>query len=157
MRLARVRRLVFVVNYAAVLWASVLPGSLPLPRLCRLVGATGLFASLSLAAAVHRLFPERHEKPSDFPRLLTEGPYSVVRHPFYLCIILSDLFLALYSLSPWALVVTAALVPLWWAIIRLEERELLEWWGRDDEEYMKRVPALVPRPWRRTRGPTAGP
>jgi protein-S-isoprenylcysteine O-methyltransferase Ste14 len=81
--------------------------------------------------------------------LITEGPYRIVRNPIYL--------------GMFGLVVATCLVySRWWSgltavvlflagnhiRIRAEEKLLRETFGDQFEEYTRRVPALLPQPWR---------
>lgn len=102
------------------------------------------FLSLVLGINVHSMFSERHDTPSDFPRLLKEGAYAYCRHPFYLALMANQASIALISCSLAGLVVFAALIPFWLFLIHIEEKELLEYWGEAYKEYMDRVPALLP-------------
>ncbi len=86
------------------------------------------------------LQPECHEQ-----RLVTTGLRARVRHPLYLGHLLSMLgwtigngTVALYALSAFAIVTGAAMV-------RAEERELVERFGDDYREYQRSVPAVLPR------------
>jgi protein-S-isoprenylcysteine O-methyltransferase Ste14 len=77
--------------------------------------------------------------------LLTEGIYGRIRHPRYVEVffwILAYAFVANYL----ALYITAvASLPVLYLIVILEERELLDRFGREYEEYRRRVPPFVPR------------
>ncbi|MFQ5872078.1 MAG: methyltransferase family protein [Candidatus Geothermarchaeales archaeon] len=96
-------------------------------------------------------------KASEERRLITTGIYAYVRHPIYLSNVLIGLGLVLITLNYLAVV-----IPLTWfsdlvesegktrpvlqtTIIEREERELLERFGREYEEYMKRTGRLLPR------------
>jgi protein-S-isoprenylcysteine O-methyltransferase Ste14 len=77
--------------------------------------------------------------------LVTSGSFAYVRHPLYstlaltipplLVVWLSDLLFVV----PWVLVVVIAHL-----LVRLEERGLIEEFGKDYERYRKHVPALLP-------------
>jgi protein-S-isoprenylcysteine O-methyltransferase Ste14 len=77
--------------------------------------------------------------------LVTSGPFAYVRHPLYSTLVLTIPPLIVVWLSdllfvvPWVLVVVIAHL-----LVRLEERELIEEFGKDYEEYRKYVPALLP-------------
>lgn len=82
---------------------------------------------------------------SDGGGLLTEGVYARVRHPRYVAVLLGltaaalfSNYLALYLLIPFS---AAGLV----MIVLLEEKELVERFGAEYEEYRDRVPMFVPR------------
>jgi protein-S-isoprenylcysteine O-methyltransferase Ste14 len=81
-------------------------------------------------------------------RLVTRGPYSLVRHPLYAASILFVLpGVALLSRS-WLLLPMPAVAYIGARIfISAEERELHHRFGEAFEEYRKRTNALVPRMW----------
>ena len=143
------RRLVAGLGTAAVLGVSLpTAGTLPLGGPARAAvsaaGAAMLYASVALAAAIHRSFPEKHDTPEDTGVLFTEGPYGLCRHPFYFFTMLAQLSIPLIYASLAGLAVAAALIPAWRLLIAVEERELLEYWGEKYLEYMEKVPALIP-------------
>lgn len=78
-------------------------------------------------------------------RLVTTGPYGVVRHPIYLGTIDFMIGTALY-LNDVALLVAAFLFVIWFtAQIRIEERFFATHFGSEWLEYQARTPALFPR------------
>jgi protein-S-isoprenylcysteine O-methyltransferase Ste14 len=78
-------------------------------------------------------------------RLVTTGPYGVVRHPIYLGAIDFMIGTALY-LNDVALLVAALLFVVWFsAQIRIEERLFSAHFGKEWLEYRDRTPALFPR------------
>jgi len=81
------------------------------------------FTFTALAYSIHVSYPERHDRPEDFPQLLTEGPYSACRHPFYLLLILIQFSIALYFFSLQAAAIAAVFLPMWYALMRIEEKE----------------------------------
>ena len=82
------------------------------------------------------------------------GPYELCRHPMYFFAVIAQLSIPITLLSLWGILVVVALTPLWLHLIKLEERELIEYWGQAHADYMKRTPMLVPR-LRRPRNPRA--
>jgi len=145
----RLRRVVIALSFAAVGIASLstydtLPIPPPLIYAVQLVGATLFVLSAVGCYRIHSMYPERHDKPSDFPELMTEGPYAICRHPLYGLLMVNQLSIALTLASLWGLTAFAASIPLWIALIMVEERELIEYWGERYIEYAKRVPALIP-------------
>ncbi|MAT65998.1 MAG: hypothetical protein CMN57_10175 [Gammaproteobacteria bacterium] len=69
-----------------------------------------------------------------------------VRHPWYS---LGLVILWTRDMPP-ALLVTAVCITIYLLVgIRLEERKLIDEFGERYREYRRRVPALIPRPWRR--------
>jgi protein-S-isoprenylcysteine O-methyltransferase Ste14 len=107
--------------------------------------ATSLWARRWLGRYWSGRVAEVHEH-----RLISSGPYSVVRHPIYSGVLLAFLGTALL-LGGWrsaaALLVMA--MALYVKVLR-EERLLLTLFGDDYAAYQRRVPALVPLLRRRT-------
>jgi protein-S-isoprenylcysteine O-methyltransferase Ste14 len=87
--------------------------------------------------------PELSDKRES--RLLTEGIYARVRHPRYVGLSLEILGFALFANYLASYFVTALTLPVLYLIVVLEERELLERFGAEYEEYMRRVPRFLPR------------
>src|SRR3989454_4659846 len=78
-------------------------------------------------------------------RLVTEGPYRVVRHPMYLGI-LSFHIGAIFALQSLLLLAATALYVVPFTAVRIvaEERVLLQGFGDAYVAFVRRVPALVP-------------
>ena len=86
-------------------------------------------------------------KPQVVPqKLVTEGLYSVVRHPAYLAhtLILTGIFLTTAFVGNGLLVLIDFIVS-YFVITPLEESELLLRFGDEYRKYMNEVPAFVPR------------
>lgn len=75
--------------------------------------------------------------------LVTDGVYGVVRHPMYLAGIIAFTFNPNITVNSLTVTVLADLYFLWGVFI--EERRMLEIFGDQYREYMKRVPRLIPR------------
>jgi len=77
--------------------------------------------------------------------LLTAGIYSKIRHPRYLGLMfeISATALLVNYLAVYLLVL--ATVPVLYFIVWLEERELLERFGGQYEQYRSRIPRFLPR------------
>ena len=76
-----------------------------------------------------------------------QGAYSMIRHPRYLILMIGSLgnfLLTGYPLLLLAFVVTTLLSLV---VIRMEEAELRESFGKDWDDYAARTPSLLPR-WR---------
>ncbi len=93
------------------------------------------------------MFPAKHDRPEDFPSLLKEGPYRYCRHPFYSALILNQISIPMIMHSLIGTVFFGAFLPAWYLLIRLEEAELISFWGEEYLTYMRKVPAIIPRPW----------
>lgn len=97
---------------------------------------------LRLWAATHadtpRLFPAR--PPT---RLVTTGPYAVMRHPFSLATLLTGVGVVLLAENgPGLVVVPAALIAIYRVVVPLEEGLLAARFGRAWADYCARVPSL---------------
>jgi protein-S-isoprenylcysteine O-methyltransferase Ste14 len=78
------------------------------------------------------------------PRVITEGVFSFVRHPVYLGSILAFLGLIVMTLSLLSVIIWLIGIIFYYRISRYEERLLLSRFGKDYEDYMKKVPMLFP-------------
>ncbi len=144
-----IRKLVVGLGTTLIVTISILTrGTLPLSGLSKIivgvVGAAILYISISLALAIHRSYPAKHDKPEDIGQLFTEGPYSQCRHPFYLLVMLAQISTPLTLTSLTGLLVAIALIPAWLVLIKIEEEELIKYWGEKYLNYMRTVPALMP-------------
>lgn len=115
----------------------------------RLAGAVLLLVSLRGAAVTGRYLAvygnpvKRGKGPGEPTRLVKEGPYSCMRHPMHL-------FLSLFPLSVGLLVATwcsillglAEMIAVLILAVVLDEKESLARFGKEYEEYRRRVPAF---------------
>lgn len=76
-------------------------------------------------------------------KLVTSGPYQVVRHPLYLAEAVATLGALIAFLSPWALVLVAVQIALQLVRIHYEEKVLQESFP-EYKEYAKRTWRLIP-------------
>lgn len=81
--------------------------------------------------------------------LVTEGIYAHIRHPRYVQVGLGLAAVALFSNYLAVYVLVATHIPLIYLVVLLEERELRERFGREYEDYCRRVPRFLPRLGRR--------
>lgn len=95
------------------------------------------FIALDKQFSVHITIQEGH-------KLITSGPYAIVRHPRYLGILITFIGIAFVFRSLLALgIVGLILLVLIWRI-RDEERLLSEQFGAEWDEYKERTSALLP-------------
>jgi protein-S-isoprenylcysteine O-methyltransferase Ste14 len=80
--------------------------------------------------------------------LIQQGPYAIVRNPIYLAM-LGMLVATGLAVSSWEALLVATILFLVGSDIRIrsEEQLLREAFGREFEEYARRVPAFLPRIW----------
>jgi protein-S-isoprenylcysteine O-methyltransferase Ste14 len=77
--------------------------------------------------------------------LVTEGPYRIVRHPIYAAMLGLIVATGLVISRPWALGVGIVLYLVGTTSrIRIEERLLVQHFGRQYEDYKSKVHALIP-------------
>jgi protein-S-isoprenylcysteine O-methyltransferase Ste14 len=82
-------------------------------------------------------------------RLVTTGPYAVVRHPMYLGLVDFVIGAALYLNDAGLLLVALVFLLCFVAQLTVEERLFTEHFGDEWREYAARTPALFP--WKRRR------
>ena len=81
-------------------------------------------------------------------QLITQGPYAIIRNPIYLGMFGLILSAGLVFSSWWTLLAAVAFFLAGNRIrIRAEEKLLQETFGTQFEEYARRVPAFIPRPF----------
>jgi protein-S-isoprenylcysteine O-methyltransferase Ste14 len=78
-------------------------------------------------------------------RLLTDGVYGLVRHPRYIEATLWVLAYAFFANYSGAYLTVVLCLPLMYAVVVVEERELGERFGSEYEAYCRQVPRFVPR------------
>ena len=106
------------------------------------VGVVILFIAGYLAKkGMSAVFGEEHKKPM----LIHKGVFDLVRHPVYLGCILFYLGLLILTLSAIAGFIWITIVVFYHYISKYEERLLLAKFGKEYEQYMKRVPMWIPR------------
>jgi len=77
-------------------------------------------------------------------RIITTGVYSLVRHPQYLGGILAHIGFSILLSAWYSLIVTPIVTLIIYLISKKEEEELLREFGREYEEYRKKVPMFIP-------------
>lgn len=83
-------------------------------------------------------------KPQETPHVITEGAFSVVRHPIYLGAILSYAGMICMTLSLASAAIFIVILAFYYYISRYEEKLLTQRFGEEYREYMKKVPMLFP-------------
>lgn len=108
--------------------------------------AIGLHLRRKLSIAAMLGLPEVSEHGGG---IIKEGIYSRIRHPRYVEVGLGVAATALFCNYLIGYVLFFLYIPFIYIVIRLEERELRERFGKDYEEYVKRVPRFIPKAGRR--------
>lgn len=91
-----------------------------------------------------RTFSGQREVDGEAGTLITSGPFSVVRHPRYLMIVIGVVGWCLMIHYPAMYLVGIASILGLYVVITLEERELMSRFGQIYVDYKNRVPRLVP-------------
>ena len=97
---------------------------------------SGIFAKYGLGI----VFGEVHEKPE----VIEKGVFKIVRHPIYLGSILLYLGLILLTCSIASAILWIIIIIFYFYISKYEEKLLLKEFGKEYENYMERVPMLIP-------------
>jgi protein-S-isoprenylcysteine O-methyltransferase Ste14 len=77
--------------------------------------------------------------------LITSSPYDIVRHPIYLGAFIFLIALSLVSANLVIILPTIAILTLLYASIDEEEAMLVDRFGEQYLEYMKRTPRFIPK------------
>lgn len=115
----------------------------------RWAGAALFALGVALFAATHAALDHNWSPMLEIREsatLVTSGPYRFVRHPMYSAAFVIDIGLSLLSAN-WlvAFVLLGGMVLLYATRVRDEERLMLDAFGPQYEEYMRRTGRLVPR------------
>ena len=78
-------------------------------------------------------------------KIVTTGVYSIVRHPQYLGGLLAHVGISLLLSAWYSLLSILLMIVLIYLISRKEEEELIREFGKEYENYKKRVPMLIPK------------
>ena len=78
-------------------------------------------------------------------RIVKSGVYSIVRHPQYLGGLLAHVGISFLLSAGYSLLLTPLVVVLIFLISRKEEEQLVREFGKEYEDYKKKVPMLMPK------------
>ncbi|MDA2933323.1 isoprenylcysteine carboxylmethyltransferase family protein [Acidobacteria bacterium AH-259-D05] len=133
----------YMINPALMAWSSV-----ALPNWSRWAGVMlGITGGLLLAVTFRTLGKNLTDTvvTRATHTLVTRGPYRWVRHPFYLATALAVVANSLVTAN-WFLALTGGIsFGLLVLRTRIEEEKLIERFGEDYKEYMKRTGRFLPR------------
>ena len=156
--LLQIRKTFGIAFYLGILGWTFAPkymgwSSLPLPELARWTElGLGLLA-IALNAWSHRTLSQKLGEDFDpvlrllkVPALVKEGPYARMRHPIYLAFLLMQISVLLLT-SNWLIGFSGIAIIVAVIAIRVpeEEKMLIEQFGAEYREYMKRTGSLFPR------------
>ncbi|MCW4055238.1 MAG: isoprenylcysteine carboxylmethyltransferase family protein [Candidatus Bathyarchaeota archaeon] len=78
-------------------------------------------------------------------KIVTEGVYSVVRHPQYLGGLLAHVAMSFLLSARFSLIATPVVIGIVFVISKKEEAELIREFGEKYQDYQEKVPMLIPR------------
>lgn len=116
-----------------------------------------LAAQIFAVSVVMGFVRMRHLKPSvmlglpeisvegDPGKLLTEGIYSVIRHPRYVEVWLGLLAIGLFTNYLAVYILVGVFIPLTYGVVLFEEKELRERFGEEYERYCADIPRFFPK------------
>jgi len=78
-------------------------------------------------------------------KIVTKGVYSIVRHPQYLGGLLAHVGISFLFSAWYSLLSTSLMIALVYCISKKEEKELINEFGQEYEDYQKKVPMLIPK------------
>jgi protein-S-isoprenylcysteine O-methyltransferase Ste14 len=150
-----------VLYFAGALLYALLPGSvmflsIPLPDWFRVVmvgvAALGVLLVSGGYWALGKNWAPSVTGVRKDTVLVTTGPYAIVRHPIYLAAFVFLAALALVAANLFILLPTLGLLALLYASVDEEEAILIDRFGDEYGEYMKRIPRFIPKvrrehPW----------
>lgn len=125
--------------------------SVPLSHLAVAVPFVGLGAWIAIRAVVTMERKvgfgviDTHSKPG---KIVTGGPYAIVRHPQYLGANLAHIGGSVLFSASFALLFSPIYITCNYLISRKEEKELVREYGEEYEDYRKTTPMLVPKIWK---------
>lgn len=89
--------------------------------------------------------PEVETDENKRGELLIEGPYSIIRHPRYVELVLATFGYAAIANYVGSWIVAILAIPVLRLVVALEERELVDRFGEEYQRYATRVPRFFPR------------
>ena len=81
----------------------------------------------------------------DHAKIMTDGIYSLIRHPRYAEVWLGFLAIALFTNYLAVYILVIIFIPVIYGVVLLEERELRERFGQEYERYCAEVPRFFPK------------
>jgi len=106
----------------------------------------GILSIIFIASLIstHRI-EQVHMKPNEVDRLITNGSYSIVRHPSYSGIILVNIAYLFFFRTLWLVPLICVFSVLWYLEARHEEGVLIAKFGEAYRNYMKTTGMFLPK------------
>lgn len=122
----------FVANYFHILL-------LPFNEFFTILGVVFFICGLFIHYLSHKVHKQAHSKTEHIEKIVTTGIYSKIRHPGYLGLILGYFGIAFGFVNLIPIIIAATLSILLVLTALREEKYLLNKFGKEYEEYMRRV------------------
>jgi len=90
-------------------------------------------------------FEQVHMKPDDVDKLVTDGPYSIVRHPNFAGIICMNIAHLFFFRTLWLIPPICVFIVLWYLEARQEEGVLISKFGDSYRNYMNTTGMFFPK------------
>lgn len=133
-------------NFRGWLYFITQPSQINLPLfLLGIISGVGGVILASIASKVISVSTVADMQPERKAELVTDGPYSRIRHPLYLAVFL--IFSALALIYPFPVVIVFSLSMICYTVIGafLEERKLVRYYGDEYLEYKKKAGFIFPK------------
>ncbi|OQX52196.1 MAG: hypothetical protein B5M53_09165 [Candidatus Cloacimonas sp. 4484_209] len=110
------------------------------------IAVGGILTIIFVASLVstHKI-EQAHMKPNDVDKLITDGPYSIVRHPNFTGIICMNIAYLFFFRTLWLILPICVFFMLWYFEARSEESVLITKFGKAYKNYMKTTGMFFPR------------
>jgi protein-S-isoprenylcysteine O-methyltransferase Ste14 len=118
------------------------------PEFVRWIGVVLVLANVLLLGWIHQVLDRQYSpclQIKESHNLITEGPYSKVRHPMYTVLSMFSLGVALVTANFLIIGFALLIFPPFFFVAKKEEKMLLETFGDEYSEYMERTGRFFPR------------
>ena len=116
-------------------------------RICIAIGAILAIIFFVSLAVTHKI-EQMHMKPNNVDKLITNGIYSIVRHPHYSGTILMNIACLFFFRTLWLIPPVCIFFVLWYLEARYEERALMAKFGESYKNYIKTTGMFFPKPFK---------
>ena len=108
--------------------------------------AGGVFTIIFAVSLIstHKI-EQAHMKPNDVDKLITDGPYSIVRHPNFTGIICMNIAYLFFFRTLWLILPICVFSMFWYFEARSEESVLIAKFGEAYKNYMKTTGMFFPK------------
>jgi len=113
---------------------------------CISIAVGGILTTIFVVSLIltHKI-EQAQMKPSDVDKLVTDGPYSIVRHPNFTGIICMNSAYLVFFRTLWLIPLICVFFMLWYLEARHEERVLITKFGESYRNYMKTTGMFFPK------------